>query len=112
MHKCVVHFVPLYKQLPSRTEHFGFIVQKMYDNAEMKLWELTDNDYEENKQLEIWASSSENVLSFWELLNINMKVYDRFIWGKVLQREPDPHNKELVNKISPTCFSDLKLVYK
>jgi hypothetical protein len=49
MHKCVVHFVPIYKQLPSRTEHLGFIVQKVY-TVKRKLWELTDNDYEENKQ--------------------------------------------------------------
>jgi hypothetical protein len=44
-YKCVVHFVPIYKQLPSRTEHLGFIVQKVY-NVKRKLWELTDNDYE------------------------------------------------------------------
>ncbi|PQP99973.1 uncharacterized protein Pyn_25641 [Prunus yedoensis var. nudiflora] len=28
MHRCVVHFVPLNKQLPSRKQHPGFIVQK------------------------------------------------------------------------------------
>ncbi|OVA09148.1 Bromo adjacent homology (BAH) domain [Macleaya cordata] len=41
MHKCVVHFVPLHKQLP------------VYDTVEKTLWGLTDNDYEDNKQHEI-----------------------------------------------------------
>ncbi|KAJ4980923.1 hypothetical protein NE237_031760 [Protea cynaroides] len=53
MHKCVVHFVPLHKQLPLRSEHPGFIVQNVYDAAEKKLWKLTDKDYEEDKQHEI-----------------------------------------------------------
>ncbi|KAF8393729.1 hypothetical protein HHK36_019927 [Tetracentron sinense] len=53
MHKCVVHFVPLHKQLPRRSKHPGFIVQKVYDTVEKKLWKLTDKDYEDNKQHEI-----------------------------------------------------------
>ncbi|CAK8579196.1 unnamed protein product [Lathyrus sativus] len=53
MHRCVVHFVPIHKQLPNRKEHPGFIVQKVYDTVEMKLWKLTDKDYEDNKQAEI-----------------------------------------------------------
>lgn len=53
MHKCVVHFVPLHKQLPNRKQHPGFIVQKVYDTVERKLWKLTDKDYEDNKQHEI-----------------------------------------------------------
>ncbi|XP_072990436.1 protein REPRESSOR OF VERNALIZATION 1 [Typha latifolia] len=53
MHKCVVHFVPLNKKLPLRAEHPGFIVQKVYDTVERKLWKLTDKDYEDNKQHEI-----------------------------------------------------------
>lgn len=53
MHKCVVHFVPINKQLPSRKQHPGFIVQKVYDTVERKLWKLTDKDYEDNKQHEI-----------------------------------------------------------
>ncbi|KAF8380247.1 hypothetical protein HHK36_027730 [Tetracentron sinense] len=53
MHKCVVHFVPLHKQLPRRSRHPGFIVQKVYDTVEKKLWKLTDKDYEDNKQHEI-----------------------------------------------------------
>ncbi|XP_058732015.1 uncharacterized protein LOC131603634 [Vicia villosa] len=53
MHRCVVHFVPIHKQLPNRKEHPGFIVQKVYDTVERKLWKLTDKDYEDNKQEEI-----------------------------------------------------------
>ncbi|MBA0709836.1 hypothetical protein Golax_024856 [Gossypium laxum] len=53
MHKCVVHFVPIHKQIPNRKEHPGFIVQKVYDTVEQKLWKLTDKDYEDNKQHEI-----------------------------------------------------------
>ncbi|KAF8379503.1 hypothetical protein HHK36_028939 [Tetracentron sinense] len=52
-HKCVVHFVPLNKQLPLRTQHPGFIVQRVYDTVEKKLWKLTDRDYEDTKQHEI-----------------------------------------------------------
>ncbi len=50
MHKCVVHFVPIHKQLPNRKQHPGFIVQKVYDTVARKLWKLTDTDYEDNKQ--------------------------------------------------------------
>lgn len=53
MHKCVVHFVPIHKQLPVRKQNPGFIVQKVYDTVERKLWKLTDKDYEDNKQHEI-----------------------------------------------------------
>ncbi|XP_043717947.1 uncharacterized protein LOC122665872 isoform X2 [Telopea speciosissima] len=53
MHKCVVHFVPLNKQLPQRSRHPGFIIQKVYDIVEKKLWKLTDKDYEDSKQHEI-----------------------------------------------------------
>ncbi|KAJ6703589.1 BROMO-ADJACENT HOMOLOGY (BAH) DOMAIN-CONTAINING PROTEIN [Salix viminalis] len=50
MHKCVVHFVPTHKQLPNRKQYPGFIVQKVYDTVERKLWKLTEKDYEYNKQ--------------------------------------------------------------
>ncbi|KAL3609905.1 hypothetical protein D5086_000925 [Populus alba] len=53
MHKCVVHFVPVHKQLPNRKQYPGFIVRKVYDTVERKLWKLTDKDYEDNKQHEI-----------------------------------------------------------
>ncbi|KAJ7543475.1 hypothetical protein O6H91_09G039600 [Diphasiastrum complanatum] len=53
MHKCVVHFIPPHKQLPARNKHPGFIVRKVYDTVEKKLWNLTDKDYEDSKQKEI-----------------------------------------------------------
>lgn len=53
MHKCVVHFIPRNKQIPHRKQHPGFIVQKVYDTEQRKLFKLTDKDYEDNKQHEI-----------------------------------------------------------
>ncbi|KAK4389285.1 hypothetical protein Sango_2265500 [Sesamum angolense] len=53
MHKCVVHFIPLHKQIPHRKQHPGFIVQKVYDTEQRRLFKLTDKDYEDNKQHEI-----------------------------------------------------------
>lgn len=53
MHKCIVHFIPLHKQIPNRKEHPGFIVQKVYDTEQRRLFKLTDKDYEDNKQHEI-----------------------------------------------------------
>ncbi|KAL6549983.1 hypothetical protein OROMI_020471 [Orobanche minor] len=53
MHKCVVHFIPLNKQIPGRKQHPGFIVQKVYDTEQRRLFKLTDKDYEDNKQHEI-----------------------------------------------------------
>ncbi|CAG7862531.1 unnamed protein product [Brassica rapa] len=50
MQRCVVNFVPAYKQLPSGR---GFIVRKVYDAVDKKLWKLTDKDYEVAKQREI-----------------------------------------------------------
>ncbi|KAL1214815.1 ASI1-immunoprecipitated protein 3 [Cardamine amara subsp. amara] len=53
MHRCVVYFVPAHKQLPERQNNPGFIVRKVYDTVEKKLWKLTDKDYEDSKQEEI-----------------------------------------------------------
>ncbi|KAF3637091.1 hypothetical protein FXO37_25100 [Capsicum annuum] len=52
MHKCVVHFVPLNKQIPRREEHPGYFVQKVYDTEQRRLFKLTDEDYEDTKQHE------------------------------------------------------------
>ncbi|KAL3619286.1 hypothetical protein CASFOL_036856 [Castilleja foliolosa] len=52
-HKCVVHFIPLNKQIPARQQHPGFFVQKVYDTERRMLFKLTDKDYEEDKQHEI-----------------------------------------------------------
>lgn len=53
MHRCVVHFAPIHKQLPKRKDHPGFIVQKVYDSVGKKLWRLGDKVYEDTKQREI-----------------------------------------------------------
>lgn len=53
MHKCVVHFVPSHKQLPNRKQHPGFVVQRVYDTVQRRLWKLTDKDFEEKLQHEI-----------------------------------------------------------
>lgn len=53
MHKCVVHFIPANKQIPSRKLHPGFIVQKVYDTIFKRLFKLTDKDYEDSMQHEI-----------------------------------------------------------
>lgn len=53
MHKCVVHFIPLNKQIPKRKQHPGFFVQRVYDTEQRRLFKLTDKDYEDSKQHEI-----------------------------------------------------------
>lgn len=53
MHKCVVHFIPANKQIPSRKVQPGFIVQKVYDTIFKRLFKLTDKDYEDSMQHEI-----------------------------------------------------------
>ncbi|PHU27999.1 hypothetical protein BC332_00092 [Capsicum chinense] len=53
MHKCVVHFVPLNKQIPRREEYPGYFVQNVYDTEQRRLFKLTDEDYEGTKQHEI-----------------------------------------------------------
>ncbi|XP_061337262.1 ASI1-immunoprecipitated protein 3-like [Gastrolobium bilobum] len=70
MHKCVVHFVPIHKQLPNRKQHPGFIVQKVYDTIERKLWRLTDKDYEDIKQQEIDELVQKTLKRMGELLDI------------------------------------------
>ncbi|XP_056163398.1 uncharacterized protein LOC115693563 [Syzygium oleosum] len=53
MHKCVVHYIPIHKQLPHRKQNPGFIVQQVYDTFKKKLWKLIDKDYKDKKQREI-----------------------------------------------------------
>ncbi|WVZ10064.1 hypothetical protein V8G54_014594 [Vigna mungo] len=73
MHKCVVHFVPRHKQLPKRKDHPGFIVQKVYDTVERKLWRLSDKDYEDIKQQEIDVLVQKTLERVGELLDIEPK---------------------------------------
>ncbi|KAE9606565.1 putative BAH domain, transcription elongation factor S-II, central domain-containing protein [Lupinus albus] len=53
MHKCITHFIPPHKQLPKRKQYPGFIIQKVYDVEERKLFRLTDKDFHNGKQKEI-----------------------------------------------------------
>ncbi|KAL1532715.1 hypothetical protein AAHA92_32689 [Salvia divinorum] len=78
MHKCVVHFIPRNKRIPDRKEHPGFIVQKVYDTEQRKLFKLTDKDYEDIKQHEI------------DLLV--QKTYARL--GEIPDIEPDEANMD------------------
>ncbi|XP_014520677.1 uncharacterized protein LOC106777567 isoform X3 [Vigna radiata var. radiata] len=73
MDKCVVHFVPRHKQLPKRKDHPGFIVQKVYDTVERKLWRLSDKDYEDIKQQEIDGLVQKTLKRIGELLDIEPK---------------------------------------
>ncbi|CAM0874161.1 unnamed protein product [Alopecurus aequalis] len=52
MHTCVVHFIPQHKQVPSKKEHPGFIVQQVYDHNDDKFYEVTAY-YDDDIQQEI-----------------------------------------------------------
>ncbi|KAL3001674.1 hypothetical protein AAZX31_08G014300 [Glycine max] len=100
MHKCVVHFVPIHKQLPNRKQHPGFIVQKVYDTVERKLWKLTDKDYEDNKQQEIDELVQKTLKRLGELLDIEPEE-------PVADQEDLMKNKRILRKksISPLDVS-------
>ncbi|GER50732.1 bromo-adjacent homology domain-containing family protein [Striga asiatica] len=53
MHKCVVHFIPQNKQIPCYKQHPGFIVKKLNETEQRRLFNLTDKDYKDNKQHEV-----------------------------------------------------------
>ncbi|XP_056850267.1 uncharacterized protein LOC130499844 [Raphanus sativus] len=53
MHRCGVNYVPDHKQLPKWKAKRGFIVRRVYDTVEKKLWKFTDKVYEDSKQHEI-----------------------------------------------------------
>lgn len=100
MHKCVVHFVPLNKQLPSRKQHPGFIVQKVYDTVEKKLWKLTDKDYEDGKQEEIDVLVQKTISRLGDLPDVETE-------GALIQLEEQTRNKRLLRKrhVSPLDVS-------
>lgn len=87
MHRCVVHFVQLNKKLPLRSEHPGFIVQKVYDTIEKRLWKLTDKDYEDCKQEEINQLVKKTIDRIGELPDIENEDV-----------EPNDRNDQLINK--------------
>ncbi|KAJ1416121.1 Transcription elongation factor S-II, central domain [Sesbania bispinosa] len=100
MHKCVVHFVPIHKQLPNRKQHPGFIVQKVYDTVEKKLWRLTDKDYEDIKQQEIDELVQKTMKRIGELHDIEPED------APVDQEDPMKNKRSLRRKsISPVDVS-------
>ncbi|XP_057510610.1 uncharacterized protein LOC130792992 isoform X1 [Actinidia eriantha] len=70
MHKCVVHFIPLNKQIPNRKQHPGFIVQKVYDTGQKRLLKLTGKHYEENQKHEIDVLVQKTLSRLGDLLDI------------------------------------------
>ncbi|KAJ4876295.1 bromo-adjacent homology (BAH) domain-containing protein [Raphanus sativus] len=75
MHKCVVNFVPDHKQLPKRRDNPGFIVQKVYDTVEKKLWNFTDKVYDDAKQHEIDLFVEKSVARLGDLPDLEPKLY-------------------------------------
>ncbi|PHU27991.1 hypothetical protein BC332_00084 [Capsicum chinense] len=59
MHKCVVHYVPLSKQIPKRKEHPGFSVQKVYDTEQMRLFKLTEKSFDVTRDDEARSRSGQ-----------------------------------------------------
>lgn len=45
MYKCVVHFLHSHKQLPTRREHPGFVVQHFYDHRKQKVFKITHEPF-------------------------------------------------------------------
>ncbi|CAH1451410.1 unnamed protein product [Lactuca virosa] len=76
MHKCVVHFIPANKQIPSRKLHPGFIVQKVYDTIFKRLFKLTDKDYEDNMQHEIDLLVQKTMSRLGDLPDIKLEDHD------------------------------------
>ncbi|KAM3396808.1 hypothetical protein P3S68_000320 [Capsicum galapagoense] len=58
-HKCVVHYVPLSKQIPKRKEHPGFFVQKVYDTEQMRLFMLTEKSLDVTRDDEARSRSAQ-----------------------------------------------------
>lgn len=85
MHKCVVHFVPLNKQLPNRKQHPGFIVQKVYDTVEKKLWKLTDKDYEDGKQEEIDVLVQKTISRLGDLPDVEIEDVPSFQFEELVK---------------------------
>ncbi|KAE8732314.1 hypothetical protein F3Y22_tig00002237pilonHSYRG01639 [Hibiscus syriacus] len=105
MHKCVVHFVPTHKQLPNRKQHPGFIVQKVYDTVEHKLWDLTDKDYEDSKQHEIDLLVQKTLSRLGELADIEIDAA-----GAVVDQE-EQSDQNLKAETPGSCTSNATEYY-
>ncbi|CAK9142227.1 unnamed protein product [Ilex paraguariensis] len=91
MHKCVVHFIPLNKQIPKRKQHPGFIMQRVYDNERSRLFNLTGRDYEDNKQHEIDDLIQKTSARLGDLPDIETE-------GNTADQEDQLRNKGLLRK--------------
>ncbi|XP_039118107.1 LOW QUALITY PROTEIN: uncharacterized protein LOC120254026 [Dioscorea cayenensis subsp. rotundata] len=93
MHKCVIHFIPMHKQPPIRTEYPGFIVQKFYDTLQKKLWKLNEYDLDDDVKREITRLVNETRKRLGELPDIvedaPASVKDK-LKGKFQIRSPAP----------------------
>ncbi|GFP99310.1 hypothetical protein PHJA_002075100 [Phtheirospermum japonicum] len=100
MHKCVVHFIPLNKQIPRRKQHPGFIVQKVYDTEQRKLFKLTDKDYEDNKQHEINLLVEKTVARLGDIPDLELE-------DVAVEHEDQIKSKRLIRKknVSPLDVS-------
>ncbi|KAL2490008.1 bromo-adjacent-like proteiny (BAH) domain-containing protein [Forsythia ovata] len=96
MHKCVVHFIPLNKQIPKRKQHPGFIVQKVYDTEQRRLFKLTDKDYEENKQHELDILVQKTISRIGDIPDLEPE-------NTVVDQEDQTKNKRLLRRrnVSP-----------
>ncbi|XP_073132947.1 ASI1-immunoprecipitated protein 3 [Henckelia pumila] len=112
LHKCVVHFIPLHKQIPNRKQHPGFIVQKVYDTEQRKLFKLTDKDYEDNKQQELDDLVQKTLKRLGDVPDLEPE-------DMVVDREDQIKSKRLIKKKSMTpldvsrdneCFSKSQLL--
>ena len=74
MHKCVMNFVPLHKQLPHRRQFPGFIVQKLYDAEREEVFDLSDTEgTEECSRLETHILFEETAKRIGDLPNLSME---------------------------------------
>jgi len=76
MHRCVVHFIPIHRQLPKRKQHPGFIVQKVYDTKEMILWNLTDKSHKPQEIDELVRKTMQRMGELPDILTKNSHIPD------------------------------------
>ncbi|KAJ7947404.1 Bromo adjacent-likey (BAH) domain [Quillaja saponaria] len=96
----VMHFVPMHKKIPKRSEHPGFIVQRVYDHREEKLYKLTDRDYKDNIQKEIdlllhkiWSLLGDLPDIETEEAPSDQELHSDISWEEEETSKPDQHLK-------------------
>ncbi|XP_027065755.1 ASI1-immunoprecipitated protein 3 [Coffea arabica] len=71
MHRFVVHFIPPKMQIPPRTEHPGFIVQRMYHAKRKLLFKLKDAGANKEEEIDLLVQKTKSRLG--NLPNIQPK---------------------------------------